>query len=168
MFGYREPVRKVFGLVVLLGVLGATVAGCTGSTGSRPGSETAQAGTPRQKTALWVEQGDQTKPFENGTALVIGDVTIEIFVTPYPPLREGSIDLYVTDSATRRPVEDGAVRIGFDMSMPHGNIKAEALPTGGGHFLVPYKLVMPGEWRAEIVVAHGGDQASLAVIFKID
>lgn len=168
MFGYRGPVRKVFGLVVLLGALAATVAGCTGSTGSRPGSDAAQAGTAWQKTALWVEQGDQTRPFENGTALVNGDVTIEIFVAPYPPSREGSIDLYVTDTATRRPVEDGAVRIGFDMYMPHGNIKAEALPTGGGHFLVPYKLVMPGEWRADIVVRHGSDETPLAVIFKVD
>ncbi len=145
-----------------------TLAGCTRSGTSQPVPNTAQVGTSFQKTALWVEHDDRTTPFENGTALAIADVNIEIFVAPYPPLREGSIDLYVTDSATRRPVEDGVVKISFDMYMPHGSIKADAMSVGGGHFLVPYKLVMPGEWRADIVVARGSDQVPLAVIFRID
>ncbi len=98
----------------------------------------------------------------------MGDANVEIFVAPYPPLREGNIDLYLTDRATGKPLESNALRIIFDMDMPHGSIRADALPTGGGHFLVPYKLVMPGQWRVEITVTRGGNWAAFALIFKVD
>ncbi len=155
-----------FGLIAILGMLALAAAGCGRASGTPPGAG-AQQQSPWQATKLWVEQDDQTRPFENGTALAVGDVTVEIFVAPYPPLREGSIDFYVTDGATGKPVE-GGLKIIFDMYMPHGSIRADALSTGGGHFLVPYKLVMPGEWRADITIARGGDAASLAVIFRVD
>jgi len=89
---------------------------------------------------------------------------VEIFVAPYPPLREGTIDLYVTSRTTGKPL-GGALKILFDMYMPHGNIKVEAAPMGDGHFLVPYRLVMPGEWRADITIA--GSPAPFALIFQV-
>jgi len=117
---------------------------------------------------MWVEQDGRARPFQNGERLSIGDVNVEIFVAPYPPLREGTIDLYLTDRATNKPLESNTLRIIFDMDMPHGSIRTEALPTGGGHFLVPYKLVMPGQWRVEITVTRGGNWAVFALIFKVD
>ncbi len=141
--------------------------GCSRPSGSSPAAAAGEQ-DPWRKTALWVDQGEQPRPITNGQAIAVGEVTVEVFVAPYPPQREGSIDIYVRDRATGKPVEGNAVRIAFDMYMPHGNIGADVLPTGGGHFLVPYKLVMPGEWRADIAITRGGSMASLAVIFRID
>ncbi|MBI4260220.1 MAG: hypothetical protein HY658_06600 [Actinobacteria bacterium] len=123
---------------------------------------------PWRRTVLRVVQGDRTTPFENGTAVRAGAVDVEIFVAPYPPAREGSIDLLVSDPATGLPVEDGAVDVSFDMYMPHGVISAQALPGGAGHALVPYKLVMPGEWRMDIRISRDGDVALLALVFQVD
>lgn len=124
-------------------------------------------GDPSHKTALWVEEDGQARPFENGTSVAVGDVNVEFFVAPFPPAREGSVDLYVTDRNSGAPVEDGAMNISFDMAMPHGSISAQALPTGGGHSLVPYKLVMPGEWRMDITISRSADVAQLSLLFEV-
>ncbi len=129
---------------------------------------TAAAGKPGTATVMWVEQDGQARPFENGGRVTVGDVTVEIFVAPYPPLREGSIDLYLTDRVTGKPLQGNALKIIFDMYMPHGSIRAEALPTGGGHYLIPYKLVMPGQWRVDFTITRSGGTAAFALIFKVD
>lgn len=158
--------RRIAGFAALLIAVTLWLSGC-----SRPaetqGTDTATGGNPWERTALWVDLGDRTTPFANGSTLPVGDLNLEIFVAPFPPLREGSIDLYLTDRATGRPAEAGALKITFDMFMPHGVIRAQALPTGGGHFLVPYRLVMPGEWRLDITIAHRNDVIALALIFKV-
>ncbi|MBI3953697.1 MAG: FixH family protein [Chloroflexi bacterium] len=100
--------------------------------------------------------------------MVVGAVNVEVFIAPYPPQREGSIDLYITEKTTGKPVETGSVDMAFDMYMPHGRIRAEAQSTGGGHYLVPYKLVMPGEWRLDMTVSRSGEVAALALIFRTD
>lgn len=150
----------VVGLAVaLLAVIGSRVA-ATGPASAAPARP--------QPTVMWIELDGRARPFQNGERLALGDVNVEIFVAPYPPLREGTIDLYLTDRATSKPLETNALRVIFDMDMPHGSIRAEALATGGGHFLVPYKLVMPGQWRVEITVTRGGNWATFALIFKVD
>lgn len=160
---------KPTGWVIML-VLTAAVglAGCSRTARAPQGSGTAGAESPWRKTVLWVEQSGQTQPFDNGARLALGDITLEIFVAPFPPLREGSIDLYLTETATGRPAEASALKIVFDMYMPHGSLRAEAVPTGGGHFLVPYRLVMPGEWRVDISIVHRNDVSALALIFKVE
>lgn len=117
---------------------------------------------------MWVELDGVAKPFENGGRVTVGAIVVEIFMAPFPPLREGSIDLYLTEKGTGRPVSGNTLRILFDMDMPHGSIRAEALPTGGGHFLVPYKLVMPGQWRIDITIAKDSSLAEFALIFKVE
>lgn len=157
-------------IAALVGVILAAAilsVGCSRSSGASSTARDSEQ-NPWKKTALWVEQGDQTRPIENGQAIAVGDVTVEVFVAPYPPLREGSIDLYVRDRTTGRPVEGGSLKIAFDMYMPHGSLRAEAMPTGGGHYLIPYKLVMPGEWRLDVTITHRGDDSALALIFRID
>lgn len=158
---------------VVIGVLlaGAALAlgGCARPGGeSPPSAATPGTADPWRETAIWVEQDNETRPFENGTRVAAGGLSIEIFVAPYPPLREGSIDLFLTDPATDRPVEEHAPQIVFDMYMPHGSIRAAALPMGGGHYLIPYKLVMPGEWRADITITGAGGRAVLALIFRVE
>ena len=128
----------------------------------------AAPGKPATATVMWLEQDGQARPFENGGRVTVGDVTVEIFVAPYPPLREGSIDLYLTDKATGKPLQRNAPKVIFDMYMPHGSIRAEALPTGGGHYLIPYKLVMPGQWRVDFTIARNGSTAAFTLIFKVD
>ncbi len=155
---------------VILGLLlvGASVAlaGCGPASGGGQPDPPVTA-NPWQRTAMWVEQEGQPRPFQNGTRLAMGELAVEIFVAPYPPLREGSIDLFLTDATGSRPVE-GDLQIAFDMYMPHGSIRAAAIPTGGGHYLIPYKLVMPGEWRVAIVITHQGQPATLALIFRVE
>ncbi len=159
--------RTVARLAVIV-TAAVALTGCVRAASSPQGSATVNAESPWRKTVLWVEQGGQTQPFENGTTLAVGDVNMEIFVAPYPPLREGSIDLYLTERASGKPAEAGGLKVVFDMYMPHGSIRAQALPTGGGHFLIPYRLVMPGEWRVDINITHRRDAAALALIFKVE
>ncbi|HKZ51401.1 MAG TPA: FixH family protein [Dehalococcoidia bacterium] len=160
--------RKLVGLAGLLVALTVALAACSGSGSSTQAAKAGQQ-NPWQKTALWVqEQGGQPQAFENGKTIAVGDVNIEVFVAPYPPLREGSIDLYMTDKAMGKPVESSGPEIIFDMYMPHGSIRTEALPTGGGHYLVPYKLVMPGEWRVDITISRSREVVAMAIIFRVD
>ncbi len=133
-----------------------------------PSAGFTSAALARPSTVMWIEQDGVSRPFENGGRIVSGDITVEIFVAPYPPLREGTIDLYLTERATGRALGSKTLRIIFDMDMPHGSIRAEAMPAGGGHFLVPYRLVMPGQWRIDITVARGSNVAAFTLIFKID
>ncbi len=155
--------------VILLAPLVAVLTGCTGTDGAARAADGAAqtAQSPWQQTALWVEHGGQTRPFDNGTTVSVGGVNVEMFVAPYPPAREGTIDLLITDRSTGVPVEGGGLAITFDMYMPHGNIRAEALPAGGGHYLVPYKLVMPGEWRVDLTITRSDDVAALAFVFRL-
>ncbi len=157
--------RRALGPGALLASLVLLLAACGGS--SRAAPDGPDDGNPFHKTALWVEVDGEARPFENGASVVLGEVNVELFVAPFPPAREGSIDLYVTDRASGSPVEDGAMNISFDMSMPHGSISAQALPTGGGHSLVPYKLVMPGEWRMDITISRSADVAQLSLLFEV-
>ncbi len=159
-------------LLIALSYAVLLLAACSGSTTlpSEDGGGDQPAG---QRTALWVVtegagQGGQAVPFENGTAVSVGDVDVELFIAPYPPAREGSIDLLVSDKATGAPVEGGGLDIIFDMDMPHGNIRAEAVPSGGGHYLVPYLLVMPGTWQVDVTITHADAVRALAFIFKVD
>lgn len=153
----RGPGALLAGLLLVL-----TACGSSSSRAAAP-----EDGSPFHKTALWIEENGETRPFENGTSVAVGDVNVELFVAPFPPAREGSVDLYVTDRALGSPVEDGAMNISFDMAMPHGSITAQALPTGGGHSLVPYKLVMPGEWRMDITISRSADVAQLSLLFEV-
>ncbi|MBI4279747.1 MAG: FixH family protein [Armatimonadetes bacterium] len=156
-------------LAVLVLAAGATMVWWSLARG--PSQSTVRSGqeTPWQKSALWVQERDgKARPFQNGQTVTVGDVNVEVFIAPYPPVREGSIDLYVTDRATGKPASDGDLEIIFDMDMPHGSIRAQAMPTGGGHYLIPYKLVMPGEWRVDISIASGADAAALALIFRVE
>lgn len=159
--------KRIAGFAALLIAVSLWLAGCSRPAGPQE-STTAADGNPWERTALWVELGDQTQPFENGSTLGVGDLNLELFVAPYPPLREGSIDLYLTERATGEPAEASSLKIIFDMYMPHGVTRAQALPTGGGHFLVPYRLVMPGEWRVDISIAHQKNVIALALIFRVE
>ncbi len=149
-------------------------AACSSGT-NRPGDAGETPGqTANQRAALWVVtegagQGGRAVPFENGTAVALGDVDVEMFIAPYPPAREGSIDILVTNQATGAPVEEGALEIIFDMQdMPHGNIRAEAVPSGAGHYLVPYLLVMAGTWEVNVTLTQADAVRALAFIFKVD
>jgi hypothetical protein len=160
---------RILTLLTLLAA--ALLSACSGSDESlSPGDGSIQAGGTG--TTLWVaedaSQGGRAVPFENGTAVNVGSVDVELFIAPYPPTREGSIDLLVTDNATGGPTDDGTVDISFDMDMPHGTIKAQAVSSGGGHYLVPYLLVMPGTWQVNVTVSQADDVRSLAFIFKVD
>jgi len=160
---------KVLTLLALLGL--ALLSACSGSDEpSSPADGSIQTEAPG--TTLWVAQdagqGGRAVPFENGDAVSVGRVNVGLFIAPYPPAREGSIDLLVTDDATGVPVEDATVDVSFDMDMPHGTIKAQAVPSGGGHYLVPYLLVMPATWQVNVTVSQADDVRALAFIFKVD
>lgn len=159
-------------LLIALGLMAVLVAACSGAN-SLPRGDGNGEQPAGQRTALWVVtegagQGGQGVPFENGTAVTIGNVNVELFIAPYPPAREGSIDLLVTDRVTGAPVEGGGLEIIFDMDMPHGNIRAEALASGGGHYLVPYLLVMPGIWQVNVTITQADAVRALTFIFKVD
>lgn len=159
-------------LLIVLAFMGVLLAACSGAS-SLPGRDSDDEQPAAQRTALWVVtegagQGGQAVPYENGTAVTVGDVDVEVFIAPYPPASEGSIDLLVTDQTTGAPVEGGGLEIIFDMDMPHGNIRAEAVQTGGGHYLVPYLLVMPGTWEVDVTITHADAVRALAFIFKVD
>lgn len=158
-----------------LGLFAAAVL-VTACGGSADGAPAGSPGTDRQgykATSLWVVadgagKGGQPVPFENGTGIAVADVSVEFFIAPHPPAREGTIDLLITDRATGGPVSGGGLEIVFDMEMPHGSLRAEAIPAGDGHFLIPYLLVMPGTWEMDITISRANSVKSLAFIFEVD
>lgn len=153
-------------LAVIVTAATLLAAACAGAA-TQPTAPAASGVTaPPQRTALWIEQRGNTQPFDNGGAVTVGGIRVEVFVAPYPPQREGSVDLYFTEQATGAPIDTGTIAVSFDMYMPHGQIRAEAQPMGGGHYLVPYKLVMPGEWRLDMRLSRGSEMATLSFIFK--
>ena len=158
-------------LLIVLALMGVLLAGCSGA--SAPAADEGGDQPAAQRTSLWVVtegvgEGGQAMPYENGKVVTVGDVNVEMFIAPYPPAREGSIDLLVTNRESGGPVEGGGLEITFDMDMPHGTIRAMALPADGGHYLVPYLLVMPGTWQVDVTISHADAVRALAFIFKID
>lgn len=153
--------KRVFEATALLLSLVLVMAACGSGAPSIPDDD------PFHETALWIVVNDETRPFENGTAVTVGDLNVELFVAPFPPAREGSIDLYMTERETGGPVDEGSLDVSFDMYMPHGAILAQALPSGGGHSLIPYKLVMPGEWRVDISIGRSSKVSQLSLLFEV-
>jgi hypothetical protein len=154
--------KLVLAPTALLLSLVLVMAACGSDAPSIPDDE-----DPFHATALWIVVNDETLPFENGTAVTVGDLDVELFVAPFPPAREGSIDLYLTERDTGEPVDEGSLDVSFDMYMPHGAILAQALPSGGGHSLIPYKLVMPGEWRVDISIGRSSTVSQLSLVFEV-
>ena len=87
-----------------------------------------------------------------GQVLLSDDLTVELFVDPYPPstLRVW-LDVYLTDGGS--PVLDAEILVDYEMlSMEHGPFSSEAQNVGGGHYLFTLDYLMYGAWEQTVRV----------------
>lgn len=91
-----------------------------------------------------------------GWVLLNDDLTIELFVDPFPPnTLRAWIDIYLTDGGT--PVLDADLSIDYDMlAMEHGPFESEPVNLGGGHYLFTVDYIMYGEWDQTVRVRVNG------------
>ncbi len=154
---WTRAVRRVGSGAALLALLAVTAVAC--------GASVATTAPPaaRDGQRLWIKQGGQLMPFENGRAVTVDGVEVELSVTPYPMDRSASIALYVARDGV--PLEGATVTLRYDMTlMQHGPLQLLAAPTGRGHYLAPLDLPMTGEFWLDLAVQAPGSEALIRLV----
>ena len=159
--------RTAFTLLGLVSILTAACAG--GDVLSAPAADNQTAAdSPATGERLWIKDGGQTQPLENGRSVTVNGVDVEIFVSPYPPGRTANMDFYVTRNG--QTVEDANVSLQYDMtSMEHGPFRLLAVPTGRGHYLAPLDFRgagMSGDFWINVSVDTGGKESVISMLLR--
>ncbi len=148
--------------------VGLAVAGtaCGGSGAVPATGDSAAAQTPNdQEPRLWLKQGDQKAPFQNGDSVAVADLNVEVYVSPFPPRRTSNIDFYVTRAG--QPVERANVTLQYDMTvMEHGPFQLLAAPTGRGHYLAPVDFAMDGEFWLNVALDVGAGESVINMLVR--
>ncbi len=134
---------------VLTSLFALALAACAGAGSaagtSFSGSSDTTAPPAASEPRLWIKDGAQVVPLENGRTVTVNGLAVEIYIAPYPPARRASIDFYLTRQ--QAPVEGGIVTLQYDMTvMEHGPFAILARATGGGHYLAPMEFPMAGDF----------------------
>lgn len=152
-------------LPVVAVILIAMVACGVGSAGEKSATRDLGAVSQSSEQGFWiVDQGEQ-RPFENGDAVSLGDVDVEISMSPFPPDRSPTIDFYVTRSGI--PVEGATVALEYDMTvMAHGPFRLLAAGTGQGHYLAPVDFAMDGDFWLNANITAGDEASVLSMLIR--
>ncbi len=155
--GQSQP---LWSAAVLAPLLLLTVAACSGgSAAASPGAGSTGAVPSRpSEPRLWIKDGGSVVPLENGHTVAVDGLDVEIYVAPYPPGRQASIDFYLTRHLT--PVEGGIVTVQYDMTvMEHGPFAILARATGRGHYLASMDFPMAGDFWVNAWLETGGSKS---------
>ncbi len=144
---------------ILAPLLVLTVAACSGGGAASPGAgSSAAASSLPSESRLWIKDGGKVVPFENGHTIAVNGLDVEIYVAPYPPGRQASLDFYLTRERT--PVEGGIVTVQYDMTvMEHGPFAVLARATGRGHYLAPIEFPMAGDFWVNAWLETGASKS---------
>lgn len=116
--------------------------------------------TPR----AFVSEGGFLAPLKNGGRVQLADGWAQLYFAPYPPQARTDLDVVVYDGATGRPAS-ADVSIAYEMlGMEHGVVTQRAAPGAPGHHRIPLNLGMPGMWRFQLKVLHGGATSTVLLI----
>jgi hypothetical protein len=98
---------------------------------------------------------------ENGSSIPLGSARVaEVWVMPYPPAREGVLDLTLRNPDDGASIVNARVEMAAHMRyMDHGVFRAAGVERTGvetpGQYRVPLRLAMPGEWVVTVRVDTG-------------
>jgi hypothetical protein len=161
-------------VVVVAGLLAAAAVACgtasaeqTVDTGYVPTPASSASGAAGQAAApasprvarlldgfpLWIENGASTS--------VGASLNAAVSVRPYPPAREGVLDLVLSNSNDGSPIEGATIETVARMRyMDHGVYRAVAEKSieeaaTAGSYRAQLRLPMPGEWVVTVHVSNG-------------
>jgi hypothetical protein len=96
---------------------------------------------------------------ENGAEIDLGpELTAVIRVGPYPPTRDGVLEIVLQNPADQTPVVGATVEASAEMRyMDHGVLRLVGMERTGaaaapGHYRIPLRFVMAGEWQVHMRV----------------
>jgi hypothetical protein len=128
---------------------------------------------PSLELGLWIQDGDETLPFQNGAGVNLAAVNVTISVDPYPlpaappycftagcSVDNEKMNLYVTRGG--QPVPDATVTLRYDMTeMTMGPYVPAVSASENGRYTAPVALLMSGEWWLRISVSAGGSDGTI-------
>jgi hypothetical protein len=107
---------------------------------------------------------DSNSPLpENTAAQKIGDLTITLALSPYPPVgfQNGSFDVTLTDGQGQA-ITDATITLDLTMpAMPMPQNTVVAQHTSDGLYHGTGRFTMRGLWRIEVIVERGGQKQSV-------
>jgi len=122
----------------------------------QPGSDgTAELGLDR----LTFQSGGESRVIPNHGVVSLGDVQLEVAVSPYPPTSfDLDVELVATSTAGEAVTDADIVAI-WDMTvMHHGPFETHFTNIGDGRYTAFFDLFMVGPWELELSVAAPGVQ----------
>jgi len=125
--------------------------------------------TEKSDNLQWL-LGGIARPFQQGGEIAItGNVLASVTVNRSSDQRgEREIDLQLYHTTTANPIDDADVLTVTQMRyMDHGQFKTIALHSNGGHYLLPVKFAMPGEWQVEVEISTPGKYATLQLLIDV-
>lgn len=98
-----------------------------------------------------------------------GDFTVWIYSQPNPPIRgNNQFEAIVLDGKGQR-VTDGKLSFDIDMTnMSHGKNTVAAAALGEGRYGAGLFFMMPGPWRANVILERGGQSSSVRFDFNVN
>lgn len=106
---------------------------------------------------------------DNGSSIPLGSSFVaDVWVKPYPPAREGVLDLALRNPDDGASIVNARVEMAAHMRyMDHGVFRAAGVERTGvetpGQYRVPLRFAMPGEWVVTVRV----DTATLTEEFDL-
>ncbi|MBI4220917.1 MAG: FixH family protein [Chloroflexi bacterium] len=94
-------------------------------------------------------------------------------IGPYPPAREGALDLVLRNPADGMSIQGATVGVTARMRhMEHGTLRSDGIERNGsdataGSYRVPLHFAMHGEWIVTVTVRHDGLQESFDLLVVV-
>jgi hypothetical protein len=162
-------VALVFVVVIGIGVFVWVQRATQGSASSfRPGMMMRGSSGPsrliavsQQGTPVPTASGDKSLP-DNTAAQKIGNLKIQLAISPYPPVSFSQSDFTVTLSDENGGAVTDAT-ISLDMTMPEMPMPANMFDvkhSGNGVYLSQGRFTMRGWWRIEAIIQRDGKKQS--------
>jgi hypothetical protein len=118
-------------------------------------------------TLQWVV-GGVPQPLPS-VAPLLGDLSASIALAPGDERYARTVDVFLFHENAPGDAVDGAVvqATATMLLMDHGAVATEATPTGDGHYLLPLRFGMPGEWQIDLAVSAGDQHASMVLVVEV-
>lgn len=115
---------------------------------------------------LWIENGDAIP--------VDQSLSVEVRFGPYPPTREGVLDLVLRNPADGAPIKGATVETVAHMRyMDHGVFRSTGMERTSDasaevSYRVPLRLLMYGEWVVTVTVRSGDVEGQLDLLVVVN
>ena len=109
------------------------------------------------------------RPLEqHGEVDVSGDMMAEIFVDEGEGSGQRNVDVRLFSISSGEAFDDADVRAETDSGfIEHGGFSVSAEAAGEGHYLLPLRFTMPGEWAVDVIISRAGETSALRLNFDL-